>query len=203
MSFFLNAISPIAGHWSASCGKFGYNLNVTNPPTMADLSYYSQSGTYFGVGSPLQCDGNATRWNVCYFPTIGSTSATLAVYRQCTVGCGGGCGGRKCYTVVSTTTISASYQNSNATPPGYICISNSSTPFKVMKNDILVGCIQQNALHIAAKVPGSSVYYNSGNLDCSSQIKNDNNQPGLTLLISLGMSVHFPYYIDMYLVPPL
>ena len=161
---------------------------------MAAQSYYSQSGIYFGVGSPLQCDGTATRWNVCYSPTIGSTSVTLAVYRQCT-------GGRSCsngkYDRVSTTTISASYQNIPTTPPGYVCINTSSTQFMVMMNDILVGCIQQNGLHIAANVPGSSVYYNSGNLDCPSQIdlnkqdRNKNNlyivQPGLTLLISLGM----------------
>ena len=157
---------------------------------MASQNYYSQSGVFFGMGSPLQCDGNATRWNVCYFPTNDSTSATLAVYRPCTGGSGGGCGSGQYYTVMSTTVISASYQNSNTTPPGYVCISNSSTPFKVMKNDILVGCIQQNGLRIAANVSGSSVWYNSGNLDCSSQIKIDNNnnvQRGLTLLISLGM----------------
>ena len=153
---------------------------------MAAQSYYSQSGIFFGVGSPLQCDGTATRWNVCYSPTIGSTSATLAVYRQCT-------GGRSCsngkYDRVSTITISASYQNIPTTPPGYVCINTSSTQFKVMKNDILVGCIPQNGLRIAANVSGSSVKYNNGNLDCSSQIKTDQYsvQQGLTLLISLGM----------------
>ena len=186
--FFYNVISPIAGHWSASCGTFGNNLNVTNPPTMANQSYYSLNGTYFGVGSPLQCDGNATRWNVCYFPTNGPTSATLAVYRQCTGG-GQGCDGGMYY-AVSSTKISPSYHNSNAIPPRYTCTSDSSTTFMVMKNDILVGCIQRNGLRIAANVPGSSVKYKSSSSECSSQIdfKNGyNDQPGLTLLISLGM----------------
>ena len=72
-----------SGHLiNSSCTIFGNSLDPSNSPAMASSSY--SAGTYGAVGSPLQCAGSATRWNVCYYPTSGSTTAsgTLVVYRK-------------------------------------------------------------------------------------------------------------------------
>ena len=173
---------------STSCGTFGNYLNATNPPAMASSNYYSQDSTYFGIGAPLTCAGNATRWNVCYYPTANSTSAsaTLAVYRCTSVSCN-----RYSQVPGSTITVTSPSYTSTCTPPSYVCTNISLTsPFTVNTGDVLVGCIPQNkGLHIAANIPGSSVYYRNGNFDCSSRIALNSNyqvQSGLSLLISLG-----------------
>ena len=177
--------SHIPGHMSTSCGTFGNKLNSTNPLDMVSSNYYLQENTYFGIGAPLACAGNATRWNVCYFPTASSTSAsaTLQVYR-----CSSGNSNE--YEQVQGSTITVTSPSYTSTPPSYVCTNISLTsPFTVNTGDVLVGCIHQNnGLNIAAIISGSSVYYRNRNIDCSSNININNYQvqSGLSLLISLG-----------------
>ena len=179
-------MSLIAAHLSTSCGTFGNDLDLSNPPAMASSDYI---GIFAGIGSSLQCAGNATRWNVCYYPTASSTSAsaTLQVYRCSS-------GNSSCinaaFAPVQGSAITVTSPSYTSMPPSYVCTNISLTsPFTVNKGDVLAGCIpQNNGLHIAAIINGSSVHY-SNDIGCSSQISLSNNynlQSGLTLLISLG-----------------
>lgn len=156
---------------------------------MVSSNYYLQDSTYFGIGAPLACAGNATRWNVCYYPTASSTSAsaTFAVYR-CTSGsinCS-----NNAYTPAPGSTITVTSPSYTSTPPNYVCTNIPVTsPFTVNTGDVLVGCIpQNNGLHVVAIISGLWVYFNYGNFDCSSKINLNNYQAqsGLSLLISLG-----------------
>ena len=155
---------------------------------MVSSNHYLQDSTYFGIGTPLACAGNATRWNVCYYPTANSTSAsaTPAVYR-CTSG-NSGCNIAK-YAPVPGSAITVTSPSYTSTPPSYVCTNISLTsPFTVNTGDALVGCIpQNNGLHIAANISRSSVYYRN-TIGCSSVINlhSYNLQSNLTLLISLG-----------------
>ena len=167
----------MAGYLSANCGTFGNGLDLHNPPSMANA--YS-SGLFMSIGSPLVCGGNATRWNVCYFPKKGSTNATLAVYRK--------------YPNNSLSTVAGSLINITVTTntnSSYSCVNVSiSQTFSVQQGDILVGCIpSQNGLRMAANISGASAYsYNSSQYCGASVNLIRSSQPsGLTLLISLGM----------------
>ena len=167
-----------AGHPVASCNTFGNKLNQSDPPDAASALYYAKNGTYFGVGSPLQCAGNATTWKVCYFPAASPASATLAVYRKSPPN-------GSTYNRVNLSRKNLPMQNYMR----YTCMDIPSGSFTVNQGDVLVGCVQQNGSRIAANISTSSVLYNRDSYDCGSptiDIASYNLQQGLTLLISLG-----------------
>ena len=152
---------------------------------MASSSY--RAGTYGAIGNPLQCAGNATKWNVCYYPTANSTSAsaTLAVYRKYFT---------NYYFAVFTSPIAVNI--SGSTNPSYTCTSFPvNQAYSIQQGDILVGCIpSQSGLNMAANIIGTSVYYYSAQY-CGISGPLSSNQPsGLTLLVSLGTYTGIDFY---------
>ena len=138
------------------------------------------TGTFGIIGNPLQCAGNAIRWNVCYYPTAGSTSssATLVVYRKKTDTSRGPVSGS-----LMTVTVPGS-TNSN-----YACTSFPiSAPFSVLQGDIITACIPtSNGLKMAAVVIGASVNHVSGQHCGVTGSLSPYRAYNLTALVSLGM----------------
>lgn len=143
----------------------------SNIPTTASSSY--TAGTFAAIGNASSCSGSVTRWNVCYYPTAGSTyaSVTLAVYSN--------------YNSIVTGSVTTLTIN-NFTNTSYVCINKpASPPFTVKPGDFLVGCIpSQNGLKIIADISGTSVYYSNSTPICNGAPNQQVN--GVTLLVSLG-----------------
>ena len=135
---------------SQTCTRFGNNLAQSMPPNNNNINL--RSGTFVNISSPLNCPGNATQWNMCYYSATSDLTSTtyFGVYRLSS--------GTMYNLVNMSSTMFTMSRNNSAFACSQFPIPQAQQ-YAVVPGDILVVCVQSRGagrLGIVASVTGTS-----------------------------------------------